>query len=320
MLKDNWLERQMATVKELIEEGGQMTKENRFSEAEKRLQEAEIILDSAEDISDDVLHMRTVVFNDLGIIASRTNAPPRALHYYRKCVQAAEALAARGEKKVYLERITTLVNMGVLCAATQNPSEGIQVSERALELLEESQDDGNHASLMGLMARYHLGLNQHLAGLKDEAADNMKKAADVVVHQMEKGEGVQPILAELLSNAARVQADKGDFENAAVYARKGADLALAMFEAQQNQAFLRQFVAMEMDLVTFHERCGRFAQAEDSLFKVLDLLPDDPNVVKRGEAFYQKLLGLSDEELEAGDLPREEVQESLEDLRKRAMV
>lgn len=49
-----------------------------------------------------------------------------------------------------------------------------------------------------------------------------------------------------------------------------------------------------MNLVGFAEQCGRYAQGEDALFKVLRLAGPDPRVVARGKAFYEALKKLDD--------------------------
>lgn len=56
---------------------------------------------------------------------------------------------------------------------------------------------------------------------------------------------------------------------------------------------------------------GRFAAAEDALFELLERDLDDDGPRAEGRAFYERLLTLDDATLEAGRLPRGEVEESL---------
>lgn len=60
-------------------------------------------------------------------------------------------------------------------------------------------------------------------------------------------------------------------------------------------------------LVGYFEARGRFGQAEDALFAWL--ATGDSAVVTEGLAFYQRLLGRDDTELERGDLPRAELEQ-----------
>ena len=64
----------------------------------------------------------------------------------------------------------------------------------------------------------------------------------------------------------------------------------------------------------FHEQTGDFAKAEDALF---DLLDDAPDLVPEGIDFYERLATLTDAELIAGNLPRNEVAAGLAELQAR---
>ncbi|AWB47043.1 hypothetical protein DCC85_18555 [Paenibacillus sp. CAA11] len=74
-------------------------------------------------------------------------------------------------------------------------------------------------------------------------------------------------------------------------------------------------VETEQLLMSYEEREGRFDSAEDSLYR---LLKSGTTGIGEGTAFYERLLNLEDEKLEQGNLPREEVEEGLAELRRRA--
>jgi hypothetical protein len=57
----------------------------------------------------------------------------------------------------------------------------------------------------------------------------------------------------------------------------------------------------------FYDRSGQFSKAEDWLFELLEDEQASPDTVARGVDFYERLCRMSDDELLAGDLPREEV-------------
>lgn len=67
-------------------------------------------------------------------------------------------------------------------------------------------------------------------------------------------------------------------------------------------------------LLMFYETIGEYGAAEDVLYEWLDAEPGSPDAIEVGIAFYEQLLLKDNEELEAGDLPREEVEDGLEDL------
>jgi hypothetical protein len=61
------------------------------------------------------------------------------------------------------------------------------------------------------------------------------------------------------------------------------------------------------------EWMGRFDKAENMLYEVLE---HDPGFKEEGLGFYRRLLQKSDSDLQAGNLPRNEVEEGLEHLQK----
>ncbi|MDB6018495.1 MAG: hypothetical protein JWR19_2984 [Pedosphaera sp.] len=65
----------------------------------------------------------------------------------------------------------------------------------------------------------------------------------------------------------------------------------------------------------YYERMGAYAQAEDALFALLDVEPGNAALISEGIMFYERLLRLSDATLEAGNLPRNEVNASLAEVR-----
>ncbi len=73
--------------------------------------------------------------------------------------------------------------------------------------------------------------------------------------------------------------------------------------------------AVQKKLVFHHERQGDFADAEDVLFELVDAGHED--VIAPGIELYQRLLAKSDDELERGKLPREEVEDGLSQLQSR---
>jgi hypothetical protein len=65
------------------------------------------------------------------------------------------------------------------------------------------------------------------------------------------------------------------------------------------------------------EALGRYADAEDALFELIDELPDDPGPVEEAIAFFQRLRPLEPGQLAAGGLTLEEVNASLAELLQR---
>lgn len=70
---------------------------------------------------------------------------------------------------------------------------------------------------------------------------------------------------------------------------------------------------LQKKVFTTYATVGKFSKAEDLLF---DIVKEDPSFVQDGKQFYQRLLKRTDDELNSGNLPRDEVMESLDQLNK----
>jgi hypothetical protein len=73
-------------------------------------------------------------------------------------------------------------------------------------------------------------------------------------------------------------------------------------------------------LFRYYEEIGRYADAEDMLFEIIDAEPDSDEVRALGIVFFHRLLAQPDEALEAGNLPRAEVEAGLAELEDEGMT
>ena len=72
----------------------------------------------------------------------------------------------------------------------------------------------------------------------------------------------------------------------------------------------------ELKLLQYYENTGRFAQAGDLLFEMLNTGTPDKAVIEQGIAFYSRLKKKSDMVLSAGNFSRGEAEEGLARLKK----
>jgi tetratricopeptide (TPR) repeat protein len=135
---------------------------------------------------------------------------------------------------------------------------------------------------------------------------------------------------ELLKAEADLYAGAGQVGEAAVRYRRA--IALAGCLAARSERLLDRVLAAdlleraeELELTAGQrlavarvlEALGRYADAEDALFELIDEAPDDPGPVEEAIAFCQRLRPLEPEQLEAGGLPLEEVNATLAELLRR---
>lgn len=72
---------------------------------------------------------------------------------------------------------------------------------------------------------------------------------------------------------------------------------------------------IETRRIKHYEREGHYAAADDTIFELVEA--GHPEILDEAVAFYERLLEKSDDELRRGQLPRDEVEESLAELRRR---
>jgi len=70
-------------------------------------------------------------------------------------------------------------------------------------------------------------------------------------------------------------------------------------------------------LMHHYERLGAFDKAEDTLYGMIDAAPNEPSLLDFGIAFYQRLETQPDANLQAGNLPRSELDAGRAELERR---
>ncbi len=143
------------------------------------------------------------------------------------------------------------------------------------------------------------------------------------------------MLTDLLDMEAKAFEARGDYEQSDVRYLKALNVltqvALQLTHApmadhlgrieQFAEALQEQEVPLPLRtkdrLFQVYERVGQFSKAEDMLYDMLDSAAgedEDDAIGEGGVAFYKRLLQYNDHELEAGGLPRAEVETGLREL------
>jgi tetratricopeptide (TPR) repeat protein len=198
---------------------------------------------------------------------------------------------------------------------------------------------------VGQMLAHILGLakggrGEEALGLFDEAYKPLIGVGSRVVAVLDDGQlvdlltsGSNPDLRrvamalELLKAEADLYAGVGQAGEAALRYRRA--LALAGCLAARSERLLDHDLAAglleragELELsegqrlavARVLEALGRYADAEDALFELIEERPDDPEPVEQAIAFCQRLRPLEAEQLAAGGLSHEEVNATLAEL------
>jgi tetratricopeptide (TPR) repeat protein len=187
------------------------------------------------------------------------------------------------------------------------------------------------------------GRGDEALGMFDEAYKPLLGIGSRVVAMLDDGQLVDMLTSgsnpdmrrvamalELLRTEADLYAGTGQAGEAAVRYRRAVALA-GCLAARSERLLDRELAASlleraeELELSAAQrlavarvlEALGRYADAEDALFELIDEAPGDPGPVEEAIAFCQRLRPLEPEQLAAGGLPIEEVNATLAELLRR---
>ncbi len=178
---------------------------------------------------------------------------------------------------------------------------------------------------------------KRLIGLRAQAVSGLSETE--LLAGLIRGEPTQVVQAKtlmltaLLKEAGDVAVGQERVEESRSCYLKGLNLlldTLARSEVSECPAFVPRVEALvlaladaalplgtQARLMEHYERVGEFAKAEDALFAMLEAEPENARLVEFGIVFYERLRGRSDGSLQAGNLPRAELEAGLAELRRR---
>ncbi len=184
------------------------------------------------------------------------------------------------------------------------------------------------------VARRHVGLSLNLInGMSSQDLLGLMHVGD----SLDRGRCV--LLVELLREQGEILELQGQPAEAVVARVKALDIFLEVHDAYAEPELAERHAAIDrmigrleqyrlppavlLRLLPYYERARRYADAEDVLYELLAETRtldtgEFETAADAGAAFYERLLALSDAELHAGGLPRDEVEEgrhTLEQMR-----
>jgi tetratricopeptide (TPR) repeat protein len=228
----------------------------------------------------------------------------------------------------------------ILAGAGRSPERRPTLYQRDYLMRQIEQVGRMLAAIMGLAKG---GRGDEALGMFDEAYKPLVGIGSRVVAVLDEGQLVDLLTSgsnpdmrrvamalELLKAEADLYAGAGQAGEAAVRYRRA--IALAGCLAARSERLLDRALAADLleraeelelsagqrlAVARVLEALGRYADAEDALFELIDEAPDDPGPVEEAIAFCQRLRPLEPKQLEAGGLPLEEVNATLAELLRR---
>lgn len=304
----------LSTVRQLVEHASKMAQSGDMIGAGRRLEEAMVALQPLGDDEDpERLEVAASVHEGKGQIALGGGQHDDAYLHLTQAVRARTRHGRATGKPSLLHLGIAHLNLSSACSQLGRHEEALAENRRALEAFDGfAPATGGFMRLAALQAQGMI-----LARLKrpDDAIAAYERAIAVGEELLsEDVADVPELLCQIRISASVTCHEQGRHAQAVTIGAQAADEAWDRFEVTGADRAAHQYLTAQMNMVTFCERSGEFAGAEDALFKVLKLVGPQGEVLARGRQLYRALLTKDDAELIAGNLPRDEVEESLAEL------
>ena len=172
---------------------------------------------------------------------------------------------------------------------------------------------------------------ERLIGMKWKLLRSLSDSQLVELLGREQQQGKLLAVTELLREESEILAAQGKADESFLQGIKAFSLFAELITGEKS--FLKVMSVEKFDLLLhrleqydlppsferkrfrYYEITGNYGAAENVLF---ELLESDPSSLKEGVSFYERLVVKSDEDLNAGGLPRNEVTDGLAELTSRS--
>lgn len=142
------------------------------------------------------------------------------------------------------------------------------------------------------------------------------------------------MMAKLLEEEGEIYESQGNYNEAFYLDLKAINLLLEAYINKDNNCDLQSYfsdidliierisdyklpISLENKILDYYIKTDKYDKAEDMLYDILEHNNFDEDSIKKGIAFYELLLTKDDESLESSNLPREEINESLQQLKRK---
>jgi tetratricopeptide (TPR) repeat protein len=315
---NEWQERQLEVGRSLVQQGSQALRQGDFNTANSALNEANAILDMAEEQTDELLKLRAQILNETGFILQQSGNTDEAIANHDEAVELCEELMDHGVD-FRANAAATNINLAGLLAGSGDFERAREVNDRAIELAESLLSDGvdlEHSSNLAFGAHQNLAMILARNEQWDDAQDEMRRSMELLDTVARNNPNVNAQAAQGCQQMSVLMFNEERYDDALEWGREAEELSEKAYQAIGEQA-LPIYVTSQINLISYYEKASEFADAEDCLFKALDVVGNNPQILARGKAFYEQCRKQADNRLEAGNLPRQEVEEGYEEILER---
>lgn len=314
-----WQDKQLELGRTLVNQGSQALRQGDVNTADAAFAEARVILEMYEEQSEDHKKLLAQVLNETGFILQRVGQTEQAIRNHREAVELCDVLIEEGVE-FRANAAATNINLAGLLAGAGQMEEAKAANRRAITLtgaLLADGEDSDHARLLAFGARQNYSMIVARDGGWDEAASAMRDSLELLDTVVAAGN--KPVIAQAAQGCQQLSVlafQNERYDEALTWGLEAETLSERAYAELGEQA-LPIYVTSEINLISFHEKQGSFAESENSLHKALEVVGNHPQLLARGKAFYEECRKQADSRLEKGDLPRDEVEDGLADMLER---
>jgi tetratricopeptide (TPR) repeat protein len=270
---------------------------------------------------DEVLEMQAAVLTESALLHQRLGDARSAVVAYTRAENVGRKLPVADPTSRYrLLLATTLVNAAGLYARQRAFEDSEARIVEALELIRGFKGENEAPAAVKMLL---LGALQNQAVLLFETRRLAESEAPLreifeIGTTLISG-GSSQLLPQTVEAAGRlvvVLRQSQRLAEAVPIAEQAAKWAEAALESG-SQLGVPLFAGTRLTLAEVYHAVGRYAQAEDQLWKAIDAVQGDGQPMLVAADFYLRLMRYEDEQLENGDLPRDEVQDGFDELKSR---
>ena len=315
MAELDWVERQNQAAQNLLKQGSEALREGKLDLARMALTESAIVLDMAHEESNLVRKLRAQAFNELGVVHQRGNDTATARTFHHQAAALCREIVEEGDKAFRGNSAATHLNLANLNAVLGDMDQARDALLISQQTVDELLGEGEETVRTMASAIYLTKASMHASREEYEEADAaMTQGVELARQLIEQGnqalyvqtvQGCQQLSVQLFQN--------DQFDLALKWGRVAEELSEEAFETL-GQEVVSMYIVSQVNLISYNEKLFKFADAEDSFGKAIDLVGNDPRLLKRGLEFYELCRKQSNARLEAGDLPRDEVEEGYADV------
>ncbi len=310
----DWQERELETARNLVQQGSELMRQGQVDVAKGALREAEALLDMSPGTPEGSLELRAQLYNELGVLAQRQEDMDESRRYHEKSLEICEELLER-DVDFRSNAAATYLNLSGVAAAKGDVVEAKRLNERAVELVTSVRADGDETvDSLAVGAYQNMALLDARSDHYDRATEAMEKALELARQMSDHGDqNGLPQAAQACQRLSVMLFEAGEHERALEWGKHAEELSEDAYEVL-GQDVLGIYVVSQINLISYNEQLGLFADAEDALWKGMEVSGNHPEIVQRGVMFYENARKQADARLEKGNLPRAEVEEGYQDL------